>query len=121
MKFISTKTHGILDYIGGIVLIISPWLFGFATGGPAQWIPVILGLMIIGVSIFTRYELGAVRLIPMSTHLMIDIVTGLFLAVSPWLFGFADIVFWPHLLLGLLEAGAGFFTRSTPTVTEPVQ
>lgn len=114
MKFISTKTHGVLDYLSGILLIIAPWILGFATGGPAQWIPVIVGVMIIGLSIFTSYELGAVRMIPMRTHLTIDVLTGIFLAVSPWLFGFAETVFWPHLILGLMEMGAGIFTKVVP-------
>lgn len=121
MNFITTKVHGILDYISGILLILSPWIFGFAIGGAAQWIPIIVGLMIIGMSFFTGYELGVLRMIPMRTHLTIDVLTGAFLAVSPWLFGFADQVYWPHLILGLLEAGAGLFTRSTPTVTDPVR
>lgn len=43
MKIISTKTHGILDYLVGIILISSPWLLGFADGGAKMWIPVILG------------------------------------------------------------------------------
>jgi hypothetical protein len=33
MKIISTKLHGVLDYLVGIILIRSPWLFGFANRG----------------------------------------------------------------------------------------
>lgn len=114
MKFIDTKTHGVLDYLSALLFIISPWIFGFATGGPAQWIPIIVGVMIIGMSVFTSYELGAVHLIPMRSHLAIDIVTGIFLALSPWLFGFADKVLWPHVIFGILEFGAGSFTSNIP-------
>ena len=39
---------------------------------------------------------------------------GVLLAASPWLFGFADRVYWPHLILGLAEIGAGLMTRTTP-------
>jgi hypothetical protein len=35
MRFISTKTHGVLDYLMGLFLILSPWIFGFANGGAA--------------------------------------------------------------------------------------
>jgi hypothetical protein len=62
----------------------------------------------------TDYELGVVRMIPMPVHLLLDIAAGALLAVSPWLFGFADRVFWPHLILGLLEIGAGLMTRTAP-------
>jgi hypothetical protein len=30
------------------------------------------------------------------------------------LFGFADLVYWPHLLLGVAEIGAGLMTRQVP-------
>jgi hypothetical protein len=51
----------------------------------------------------------------MRTHLMIDLMTGIFLAVSPWLFGFADEVYLPHLVLGILEVGAALFTKTEPS------
>ncbi|EMR01328.1 SPW repeat domain-containing protein [Cesiribacter andamanensis] len=76
--------------------------------------PVILGAGVILYSIFTDYELGAVRRISMRTHLWLDILGGAFLAVSPWLFDFNEWVYMPHLLLGLAEVGAGIFTRTTP-------
>ena len=39
MRFISTKTHGALDYLTAIVLILAPWIFNFDNGGAAQWVP----------------------------------------------------------------------------------
>lgn len=103
-----------MDYAGGIFLIASPWIFGFADGSPAQWIPVIIGLMILGMSLFTRYELGLIGIIPVYTHLVIDIFTGLFLASSPWLFDFMNTVYWPHLIFGLFQTAAGYFTYQIP-------
>ena len=46
MRFIPTKVHGVMDYIMGILLIASPWLFIFNRGGMETWIPVILGVVI---------------------------------------------------------------------------
>ena len=114
MRFIPTRIHGFLDYGMGLLLILAPWIFGFADGGPETWVPVILGIGAIGYSLFTDYELGMVRAIPMATHLMLDIASGLVLAVSPWVFGFADDVWVPHVILGFLEIGAGLMTRTTP-------
>lgn len=114
MRFIPTRIHGFLDYGMGIVLVAAPWILGFADDGPETWVPVILGIGVIGYSLFTNYELGIVRAIPMATHLMLDIAGGIVLAVSPWVFGFADEVWAPHLILGLLEIGAGLMTRTTP-------
>lgn len=114
MRFIPTRVHGFLDYGAGLLLIVAPWLFGFADGGAETWIPVILGIGAIGYSLFTDYEMGVVRTLPMATHLMLDIASGIVLAVSPWIFGFADDVWVPHVILGLLEIGAGLMTRTTP-------
>ncbi|MBC4018506.1 SPW repeat domain-containing protein [Siccirubricoccus deserti] len=114
MRFISTRTHGVIDYLMGALLIVAPYILGFADGTAAQWIPQIVGAVLIGAALMTDYELGAVRMIPMPVHLFLDVAAGALLAVSPWLFGFADRVFWPHLILGLLEIGAGLMTRTTP-------
>lgn len=100
---IDTKTHGIIDYVTGALLIVAPYLFGFATGGIEQWLPQLLGVAIIVMSLLTRYELSVAKVIPLKAHLGIDMASGALLAVSPWLFGFADVIWWPHLLVGLME------------------
>lgn len=116
MRIISTKTHGVLDYLMGILLIASPWIFGFATGGAEQWIPIILGAGALVYSLMTDYELGMFKTLSMKTHLNLDLVSGIFLAVSPWLFGFSDTVSTPHVILGILEIGAALMTKTHPSI-----
>ena len=88
MRFIPTKVHGVLDYLVAIALILAPWIFGFANiGGAAVIIPIVLGVGLIVYSLFTRYELGAFKLIAMPIHLVFDIVASLFLIASPFIFG----------------------------------
>lgn len=108
---IPTRIHAVLDYLVGAILIIAPFILGFADGSPAQWVPMILGAAAIVYSLFTRYELGLVRLLPMPAHLGLDIASGVLLAASPWLFGFADRIFWPHVLFGLVEIVVPLLTR----------
>lgn len=115
MRVIPTRIHGVIDYLMGALLIIAPWIFGFADGGPEQWVPIILGAGTIVYSLLTNYELGVVKVIPMPTHLLIDLVAGVLLAASPWIFGFSDDVYWPHLILGLLEIGATLMTQTRPS------
>lgn len=118
MKMISTRTHGMLDYTMGILLIISPWLFNFAAvSGAAVWVPLILGIGVILYSLFTNYEYGVVRVLTMRTHLWLDGLGGAILALSPWIFGFAEFVFLPHLLLGIAEIGAAMMTQTVPKIT----
>jgi hypothetical protein len=108
-----------LDYGVGALLIVAPWLFGFADGGPRMWIPILLGAGAIIYSLLTDYELGVARAIPMTTHLALDAASGVFLAASPWLFGFADDVWFPHLVLGLFEVGASLTTQTRPGIDVP--
>jgi len=114
MRFIPSRVHGVLDYLIGLLLIAAPWLFGFAGGGIAMWLPIVLGAGVILYSLFTDYELAVVRIIPLPMHLMLDAAGGALLAVSPWLFGFADQVWAPHLIFGLLDVGAAAMTQTQP-------
>jgi hypothetical protein len=103
-----------LDYMMGALLIAAPWLLNFDRGGAETWVPVILGASVIIYSLMTDYELGAARGISMRTHLTLDLMSGVLLAASPWIFGFADYVYMPHLILGILEIGASLMTRREP-------
>jgi hypothetical protein len=103
MRFINTFIHGVEDYLLAALLIAAPYLLGFADGSSAQYVPQAIGVMIFLTSIFTRYELGLVRIIPMPIHLMLDAGAAILLAASPWLFGFSERIYLPHLILGLGE------------------
>lgn len=118
MRFIPTKVHGILDYIVGAALIVAPWLFGFASvGGAAVVIPIVLGVGLIVYSLFTKYEWGPFGFIPMPVHPVFDIVASLFLALSPWLFGFANQapnVWVPHVVVGVAVIIVVLFSQPQP-------
>lgn len=119
MRVIPTYVHGVMDYLVGLLLIAAPWLFGFARNGIETWLPVVLGVSVIVYSLFTDYELGVVRRIGMTTHLGLDLGGGALLAVSPWLFGFHEHIWWPHLIVGLLEIGAAAMTQTRPSHSLP--
>lgn len=119
MRLIPTKIHGLLDYVVGMALIIAPWAFEFSdkavTGDDAKnLVPIMLGIATILYSLFTDYEWGASRKIPMNIHLVFDFVSGVFLAASPWLFGFAKEVYLPHLIIGIFEVIAAVTTITYP-------
>lgn len=118
MRFIDTKIHAVIDYLMGFLLIVAPWIFGFADGGAEQWVPVILGLGTIFYSLITDYEYGLLKVLSVKAHLMVDLIAGIFLAASPWIFGFADDVYLPHLILGIAEIGASCFTKKHPSYPE---
>ncbi len=93
MRFVPTRIHGIVDWLLGALLIALPWLLGFAYGSPETYVPVALGSIDLLVTFFTDHEYGIVRRIPMSGHLAVDA-----LAVSPWVLGFVETVWLPHLV-----------------------
>lgn len=118
MKMIPTSVHGIFDYLGGIILLFAPNIFGFAEeGGAAVLIPRIIGLVVLIQSVLTNYELGLVKILPMKVHLMNDYIASALLALSPWIFGFSNLpanAWMPHLI-----AGVAVFVLTLMTEREP--
>jgi hypothetical protein len=74
----------------------------------------VIGIGLIAYSLFTDYELGVWKIAPMAVHNLIDIAAGTLLALSPWLFGFADEdtnVWGPHVVVGLAAIFLGLTTK----------
>ncbi len=115
MRFIPTRFHGILDYIVGLVLILAPWLFDFSDNSYATWTLVIAGIVVLGQTIMTDFEVGFIKKIPMQTHLMMDFGLGVILALSPWMFGFAEEVYTPHVVAGIFSILASLTTHRVPS------
>jgi hypothetical protein len=132
LRFIPTQVHGMLDYTMGAVLSSGPlYLKGFKKVGrkknkddddsaleekaknltAQEIIPYSMGVASTVYSLFTNYELGAVKKIPMKVHLALDAASGAFLAASPWLFGFAKKVWIPFVAAGVFEIAAALFTK----------
>lgn len=104
MTMISSRVHGAWDYIIGTILIVGPYFLHELKGGGdiETAVPVTIGILIFVYSLFTNYELGLFRLLPMAVHNVLDIIAGAVLAASPWLFGFYGYSYWAHLSLGIL-------------------
>jgi len=120
-KFIPTEAHGALDYIVAIALLFAPMIFGFLqVGGAAIIIPVVLGIGLFLYSLFTKYEWGAIRVLGMPYHLIFDVLASLFLAASPFIFGFyteALNVWLPHVVVGLTVILVVIFSKTQPGET----
>ena len=102
MLFISPRLHGIFDYLLALALVLAPWVTDMSdTLGPALT-SVGIGMVILTIALTTDYEMGLVRAIPLSLHIFLDVILGLFLVFSPWLMNFGTNV--PH---GLLQVAGG--------------
>ena len=114
MRFIPTRLHAPLDYIVGAVLVAAPWIFQFSGDAAATAVSIVLGVGLIAYSLITNYELGVWKVAPMAVHNLIDIVAGALLAVSPWIFGFADkgANYWlPFVVIGVAAIFLGLTTK----------
>ncbi|HKG94539.1 MAG TPA: hypothetical protein VKA84_21675 [Gemmatimonadaceae bacterium] len=120
MRRIPTRVHGILDYSTGALLMALPGLLKGARRGRAEAaVPVALGVGALLYSLFTDYELGAVRKLPMKVHLALDVASGIFFAASPWVLDLDEDVRAPYLALGLWEIAAGLMTEPEPIRSRP--
>ena len=117
---ISTKMHGILDYLTAPMLVALPRLL--------QWdnkltnILTGAGLGVLGYSLMTRYELGLFKLLPMKWHLALDMMSGAMLAAAPFLLlndderdsGVNAIL----ASIGAFEIAAALLTQPQPSLAE---
>jgi hypothetical protein len=115
-KLIPTRIHGVLDYLTGLALIAIPLLFNWPQ--PEAMIFMVLGAAALVYSLITRYELGVFKLLPMPVHLVLDLVSGLFLVAAPFL-GLVreelQIWFWAF---GIFEIAAALLTNTRPHFAE---
>lgn len=112
MRFLGTITHGILDYFISILLIISPWIFEFYKAGTETVIPILVALFLILINLITNYEMSFAKLIPLKVNFAFDILAGLFLLSSPWLFGFSHTECYIHIIFGILYIILGFISKT---------
>ena len=118
MRFIPTIVHGLLDYVYVILLLFVPYIFGFSSNNADAYVMDIAASAVLIYSIHTKYELGLFKNIPMRTHLTIDLIIGVLLAASPWLLGFANEVYGPHLFFGLFAVVASLCSKPTSSTIE---
>jgi hypothetical protein len=104
MQVTPKSLHGLIDYVVGVLLLVGPWLFGIADHGTARVVTMAFGAAIIMNSLCTEHEFGLYRRLPMTTHLFIDAICGGLLIAAPWVCGFADRSWIPHLVIGTVVA-----------------
>jgi hypothetical protein len=115
-KLIPTRIHGVLDYLTGLALIAIPLLFNWPQ--PEALIFMVLGGGALVYSLLTRYELGVFKLLPMPVHLVLDLLSGLFLVAAPFLGLVRDDLqgwFWAF---GIFEIAAALLTSTRPHFAE---
>jgi hypothetical protein len=124
---LSLKTHNILDYVGAILLLLAPAIFGFSEVTAARNIFVVEGLLLLAYSLFTNYQFAVWRVIPLGVHMTLDAALGVALVLAPWVLGYRGLITGGqelvHYVLGLgligLVAATRAKTESEKRSTEP--
>ena len=113
MTRISTRTHGVLDFVTAGTLVALPRMLGWGERLTNTLTTVALGTL--GYSLLTNYEFGLFRVLPMRAHLAIDAVSGAALCSAPAMFPEEDASTHAALVaLGLFEVGASILTQREP-------
>lgn len=118
MKPISTRVHGVLDFLSVLALVAAPAFFEI--GERVTPLLYLLAAATLTYSLFTNYEWGIARKIPMACHLALDVSSGIFLALLGLLFiDELPAIRVALLLFGLFEVAVGMLTQPEPAaVTE---
>ena len=118
LRFVPTRVHGVLDYVHGVALLAAPELLQTKDEPRAALVSRIAGGGATAYTLMTDFELGAVKVIPVPVHLMLDAASGVLLAGAPWLLGYAKggARYWlPHALVGGSEVFAAVATKTEPS------
>jgi uncharacterized membrane protein len=112
-QFKKVKAHNYIDYGLATLLMISPLVFNMQPNSMETRITFTIGISILLVNFITYHKLGLARILHVKTHLKVDFFLGLFLALSPFLYGFYETIFVPQLILGLLVILNTLFIKLT--------
>ena len=103
---VDSTLHGVVDYTAGTFLLTAfPKLAGIEGTRSARQVRVAAAIHA-GYSMFTKYPLGVVKVLPYQAHLAIDALGALALAATPFVTGQwkEGPKYWrPHVSLALFE------------------
>ena len=101
IRMINTRAHALLDYLLGVVLVAAPALFDFSIRGAGYVVCIVVASLVWLLAATTRFEYALIQIIPLRLHLWADLLIGVILSASPFIWNFSDEVFKPHLVFGL--------------------
>lgn len=113
---LSLRTHNIIDYVAAAVLILCPFVFGFADTLAARNIFLVAGVGLAIYSALTKYYYTLARVIPLGVHMTMDAAAGVVLILAPFIWGYRDILtpfqYGVHIVAGLAPIGLVILTRT---------
>jgi len=115
-RHVSRRLHGILDYLGGVLLILAAVFVPFPDE-PMRMMSAASGAVLLFYSAGTDYEMGLLRFVPFPIHRGADLVLGMALAFSPIHFAVHGIPALLFVAVGAMLIFLGFFTSGEASNT----
>jgi hypothetical protein len=82
--------HALAEPFVAAFLIAAPWIFGFDDISSCTTVSVVVGAVMLVAGMSTRWRYSMVKLIPLRTHFMTDLLLGAALIVTPFIAGVSD-------------------------------
>jgi hypothetical protein len=117
---IPLKMHAMLEPFMALLIIASPWIFGFSDVDSATTLAIVVGLVMLVGGAITRWRWSIAKVIPLRMHMLTDLALGALLILSPFIFGFSDeggATRWA-IIVGALELMTALGTRWNPAEAE---
>ena len=80
MKIISDTTHGMLDYLTVAIFVLAPSILSLT--GFAAFVSYALAAIHLAMTLLTDMPLGAIKVIPMRLHALVEMLVGPVLVVA---------------------------------------
>jgi SPW repeat len=87
VRLLPAWLHAAADYAVGAALILVAVMVGGSPGAVGTGI--VVGATVLAVSMFTRYPLGVVKVLPFTVHSAGDYLAAALLLVAPWALHFS--------------------------------
>jgi len=111
VRLLPAWLHAIADYAVGGLLIVLAVIVGGSTAAVATG--TVVGAVIVGLSLFTRYPLGVVKIVPFTLHSAGDYLATALLLGAPFVLGFSS----SDTGLSVLFVGAGIAVLGVSLIT----
>lgn len=88
LRSLGAVSHGIIDYLMVIILIIGPAVAGFGATKQAMFCYLLAAIHFV-MTALTRFPLGVMKIIGFPLHGVIEALVSILLIVLPWIANFA--------------------------------
>jgi hypothetical protein len=86
---VSALLHAIVEYLVAVLLIASPFLFGFESDA-ATALAIVAGVALLALTASSDLPASLAKMVPPGIHVAVDLVLAALFVAAPFLFGFVD-------------------------------